>query len=359
MQFSVKRAAPGGHDDIRGYELPSWAALVMFIDILLLIPIVLLFEYTFKMIYPVFAMVEDENPPAYEPVALHEQSDDAEAGAGIGITRNGFKPTSGQPRTVTSSFRAINRLLTGNGGIGANLRGFSCFLVQALLTSVVLGIFTGALGRFFYPLATLLASLALVQFSTAWVHIVISEPSPLHLWSRLPPFRRTFDATWKAMTIFWFAREIARCVPIFTALVLGLDLPRGGFNEPLDMDAIHAGFIIKFVIVTLVTVACSVFVIIPAYVVLVRVQASLLPVQQSTIIPFDRSFGGNVEPEVVGGKGYATVTDAWVTFSKTSWRRLLTLYVKMFALSVGAVLVCGAVLVPQALFIAKHSKEVR
>lgn len=161
------------------------------------------------------------------------------------------------------------------------------------------------------------------------------------------------------MTIFWFAREIARCVPIFTALVLGLDLPRGGFNEPLDMDAIHAGFIIKFVIVTLVTVACSVFVIIPAYVVLVRVQASLLPVQQSTIIPFDRSFGGNVEPEVVGGKGYATVTDAWVTFSKTSWRRLLTLYVKMFALSVGAVLVCGAVLVPQALFIAKHSKEVR
>lgn len=42
MHFSVKRAAPGGHDDIRGYELPSWAALVMFIDILLLIPIVLL-----------------------------------------------------------------------------------------------------------------------------------------------------------------------------------------------------------------------------------------------------------------------------------------------------------------------------
>ncbi|KAG5983475.1 hypothetical protein E4U55_008068 [Claviceps digitariae] len=359
MHFSVKRAVQGG-DDIRGYELPSWTVLVILVDILLLIPLVLLFEYTFKMIYPVFAMVEDENPPAYEPVALHEQSADAEGGAGIGITRNGFKPTRGQPRTVTSSFRAINRLLMANGGLQANFRGFSCFLVQAVLTSMVMGIFTGALGGLFYPIATLLASLTLVQFSTAWVHIVISEQSPLHFWSRLPPFRRTYEATWKAVTLYWLAREITRFIPIVTALILGLELPKNsGLNQPMDVDALDAAFITKSVIVTLITVACSVFVIIPAYVVLVRVQASLLPVEQSTIIPFDRSFEGRVEPEVVGGKGYATVTDAWTTFRKSSWRRLLTLYVKMFALSVGAVLVCSAVIVPQVILIAKHSKEVR
>ncbi|KAG6008352.1 hypothetical protein E4U21_004556 [Claviceps maximensis] len=355
MHFSVKRA-----DDIRGYELPSWTSLVILVDILLLIPMVLVFEYTFKMIYPVFAMVEDENPPAYEPVALHDQSADAEGGAGIGVTRNGFKPTRGQPRTVTSSFRAINGLLMANGGLQANFRGFSCFLVQALLTSMAMGLFTSALGGFFYPLATLLASLTLVQFSTAWVHIVISEQSPLPFWSRLPPFRRTFDATWKAVTIYWLAREITRCIPLATALILGLQLPKSnGLNQPMDMDALDAAFITKSLFVTLVTVACSVFVIIPAYVVLVRVQASLLPVEQSTIIPFDRSFEGSVEPEVVGGKGYATVTDAWTTFRKSSWRRLLTLYVKMFALSVGAVIVCSAILVPQAILIAKHCKEVR
>ncbi|KAG6020397.1 hypothetical protein E4U41_002860 [Claviceps citrina] len=356
MHFSIKRAIQGGDDDIRGYELPSWTALVLLLDLVLLIPLLLIFEYTFKMIYPVFAMVEDENPPAYEPVSLHDHSADAEGGAGIGITRNGFKPTRGQPRTVTSSFRAINRLLMANGGFRANFRGFSCFLAQAVLTSVVMGIFTGALGGFFYPLATLLASLALVQFSTAWVHIVISESSPLHFWSRLPPFRRTFEATWKAVAIFWFAREVTRLIPIAAALILGLRMPKS--NEPVDMDAINTGFITKSLVVTLVTVACSVFAIVPAYVVLVRVQASLLPVEQSTIIPFDRSFDGKVEPEVVGGKGYATVTDAWTTFTKSSWHRLLTLYVKMFALSIGAVLVFSAILVPQAVFIAKHSKEV-
>ncbi|KAG5928807.1 hypothetical protein E4U42_007992 [Claviceps africana] len=358
MHFSLKRAVQGG-EDIRGYELPSWTVLVMLIDILLLIPIILVFEYTFKMIYPVFAMVEDENPPAYEPVALHDQPADAEGGPGIGVTRNGFKPTRGQPRTVTSSFRAINRLLMANGGLGANFRGFSCFLVQAVLTSMAVGIFTSALGGVFYPVATLLASLTLVQLSTAWVHIVISEQSPLPFWSRLPPFRRTFDATWKAVTIYWLAREITRCIPVAVALVLGLELPKTGLAEPMDVGALDAAFVSKSLVVTLVTVACSVFVIIPAYVVLVRVQASLLPVEQSTIIPFDRSFEGSVEPEVVGGRGYATVTDAWLTFRKSSWRRLLTLYVKLFALSLGAVLVCSAILVPQAILVAKYSKEAR
>ncbi|KAK2591797.1 hypothetical protein QQS21_010498 [Conoideocrella luteorostrata] len=355
MQFNVKRALEGG-DDIRGYELPSWAMLVFLIDILLLIPMILIFEYTFKMIYPVFAIVEDENPPAYEPVSLNDQSaSDPEEG----VTRNGFKPTQGQPRTVTSSFRAINRLLMANGGIKANFRGFFCLLAQLFLTSILMGIFTGVLGGIFYPVATLLASLTLVQFSTAWVHIIISERSPLHFWSRLPPFRRTFDATWKAVTIFWFAREVTRFIPFATALILGLEIPKSGINEPMDMDAVNTAFIIKSIVVTIITLACSVFVIIPAYVILVRVQASLLPVEQSTIIPFDRSFEGKVEPEVVGGKGYATVTDAWTTFSKSSWRRLLTLYVKIFALSMAAVAVFVAIIVPQAVFIAKHSKEVR
>ncbi|OAA47688.1 hypothetical protein NOR_02178 [Metarhizium rileyi] len=354
MQFHVKRTLEGG-DDIKGYELPSWAFLVFLVDIVALIPLFLLFQYTFKLVYPVFAVVEDENPPAYEPVPLDQSASTAEEG----ITRNGFKPTNGQPRTVTSSFRAINRLLMANGGLKANFRGFFCYLAQMFLTSILIGIFSGALGRFFIPVATLLASLTLVQYSTAWVHIVISEPSPVHFWSRLPPFRRTFNATWQAVAIFWFASEVARFIPILAALVLGIKMPTGGFNEPMDMDALGAGFFIKFAIVAIITLVTSVFVVVPAYVVLVRVQASLLPVEQSTIIPFDRSFEGKVEPEVVGGKGYATVSDAWTTFSQTSWRRLLILYIKMFCLSLAATSFFVAVLVPQAVFIAKHSKEVR
>ncbi|GAO16004.1 uncharacterized protein UV8b_04452 [Ustilaginoidea virens] len=355
MHFSLKRGLDGGGGgghDIRGYELPPWTVLLVLANLLLLVPLMLIFEYTLKLIYPVFAMIEDENPPAYEPLSLSDPS--AGAAERGPVTRGGGQP----PRTVTSSFRAINRLLLANGGVSANFRGFFCFLAQVLLTSVLVGVFTGALGGLFVPVATLLAALALVQLSTAWVHVVISEPSPLPFWARLPPFRRTFDATWQAVTIFWFASHVARFIPLALALAMGLRLPRSGFGEPMDVDALGAGFFVKTLVLAVVTIACSVFVTVPAYVVLVRVQASLLPVDQSTIIPFDRSFQAKVEPEVVGGKGYATVMDAWTTYSKTAWRRLITLYLKMFAITMTALVVFTALLVPQIIFVAKHSKEV-
>lgn len=304
-------------------------------------------------------MIEDENPPAYEPLALTADDEAIIARSNNINDDNITKPTRGQPRTITSSFRAINRLLMANGGIRANFRGFFCLLAQVFLTSVLVGIFAGAFGGIFFPVATLLASLTLVQFSTAWVHIVISEPSPLHFWQRLPPFRRTFDATWQAVAIFWFARETTRFIPLAFALLLGVQMPTSGFGEPVNMDAFDARFFVKSIFVALVALICSVFVTVPAYVVLVRVQASLLPVEQSTIIPFDRSFDGKVEPEVVGGKGYATVKDAWSTFSKSSWRRLLILYVKMFCLSLFAMSLFIACLVPQIIFIAKHSRELQ
>lgn len=38
MQFTIKRAVDGGHD-VKGYELPPWAALVVLADILLVIPL--------------------------------------------------------------------------------------------------------------------------------------------------------------------------------------------------------------------------------------------------------------------------------------------------------------------------------
>ncbi|SCO01702.1 uncharacterized protein FFB20_11468 [Fusarium fujikuroi] len=91
---------------------------------------------------------------------------------------------------------------------------------------------------------------------------------------------------------------------------------------------------------------------IPAYVVLVRVQASLLPADADTIIPFDRSFNGRIEPVVVGGLGYATVRDAWSSFSKSAWRRIVMLSVKIVAVTFAALCVIFAVIIPQVILLA-------
>lgn len=62
------------------------------------------------------------------------------------------------------------------------------------------------------------------------------------------------------------------------------------------------------------------------------------------MMPFDRSFQGRVQPAVVDGKGYATITDAWTTYSRAAWRRLLVLSAKNFGIAVAFVLVAGGII---------------
>lgn len=310
-------------------------------------------DYTFKTVYPVFAMIEDENPPAYQPVSLRDALDDE-------TVRPGAKIAELDNRTVTSSFRAVNRLLMANGGVMANFRGFACALAQSFMTSILMVAFIASFGGVFTPVATLLASLALVQLNTAWVHIVISRPSPLPFWQRLPAFKHTFDATWRAVTLNWFACEVARWVPLALVSISGLSLPEiqvaGG--QDADLRNLDAAFFIKLLVILLVALVFSIFLVIPANVILVRIQASLLPPDEDAIIPFDRSFQGRAEPAVVGGRGFVTISDAWATFSKAAWRRLLTLYVKIFFVTIAGIALMAALVLPEIVVIASRSVRV-
>jgi hypothetical protein len=74
--------------------------------------------------------------------------------------------------------------------------------------------------------------------------------------------------------------------------------------------------------------------VLPADVTLTRVQASLLPDAEETIVPFDRSFGGKVIPEIVGGSGVLSMLDAWKSFDWSSRIRLVKAYAKIYALQI-------------------------
>lgn len=309
-------------------------------------------QYTLQNLYPTFAIIEDENPPAYEPLSANT---DGELGG------NGPKLTDGRPRTVTSSLRSIFRLLRANGGLRANFRGLSIYVAQAILTNMLMGIFSSTLGTFFIPVATLLATLVLVQFSTAWVHIAITPASKQHFWRRLPGFKRTFEAVWKPVTLVWFTSEVARWLPALLAYAIGLDLPtfEDGNQAPQVPEKHLGAFFSKSAVVFIVTVICSVFIVIPAHVILTRIQASLLSPDEDPVIPFDASFEGRIEPAIVGGRGYATMADAWVTFSKGAWSRLVLLYVKVTLVSIAINIVAAlAVVVPSVILVLKHSKTI-
>ncbi|KZL69209.1 ubiquitin carrier protein [Colletotrichum tofieldiae] len=341
-------------------ELPAWSIAVYIADFLVFLPLILWTTYTLHQVYPIFAIVEDENPPAYDPVDLAD--DEGISSAGPEARADGPVPTTksvtdGRPTTVTSSIRSINRLLKTHGGWRANFRGFSVYLAQGIATTALLGIFSAFLPDILASLATLPAALALVQLSTAWVHIIITPRSSQHFWQRLPPFKRTFDATARPVAAYWLAEQVATWVPIAIGWAIGMDLPNLQFGKPNStVPQPQASDAWKSVIVTLISIVFQVIVVIPAHVVLVRVQASLLPEEANTIIPFDRSFEGKVEPRVVGGKGYATMDDAWSGFSRAAWKRLVILYVKIFAVTFAAFFLMAAIIIPEIVLISAFAK---
>ena len=81
-------------------------------------------------------------------------------------------------------------------------------------------------------------------------------------------------------------------------------------------------------------VALFVLIQIPATVTAVRVAASMLPEEDETIVPFDRSFGGKTTPEIVGGQGKIGIVEAWRSFDWSSRIRLLKLVAKVVAILV-------------------------
>lgn len=327
-----KRAADGGDvDDPK--QVSGWVVLVVLANFVVFLPLVMYVSYTLGQLFPALATVENIDPPAYEPIAISE-GDDANASSGN---------AAGKP--ISSSLRSLSRLLYSVGGWRASFRGLGIYLVYAFAVSLVAGIFSSI------PLVpafvgALVANLALVQLSTAWVHIVMSPPNPARFWHRLPTFRKAFNATWIPTVAAWAAGTVTGHVPRLAAYVVGL--PLADPSKPNDIPQYDRHAFWKILIVLLVTLVAWALLIVPTQVLLIRVQASLLPPDEDAIIPFDRTYDGTLEPAIVG-KGYVSAKDALRTFPRASWVRIYVLHAKIFAAVLVTYGIIMAAVVPQAL----------
>ncbi|KAM0431952.1 hypothetical protein ACHAPT_005207 [Fusarium lateritium] len=329
----VTVTSPTGHSSS---PQMSWEFLIIILNYIVFIPVILLIDYTLGKVFPLLAMIEDEKPPAYEPLPvepLHPGANPKPSGApAANVAGPGV---DGRP--VTSSLRATFRLVRSHGGFRAFFRGLPCLIAQTILSVLIMLPFMFILP---YGMGTfvggLVSSVLLVQFRVTWVHQVITPPSPLRYWSRLPPYKTTLKATWKPTLIFWAASHA-------TFAICGLAIDNLGISKtdnPIDLA-------VRILFASLILVVGQMALLIPAWVVLFRIQASLLPPDQDTIVPFDRSFNGRVEPAVVGGQGYATLADAWSSFSKAAWRRIIMLNVKIVGVSIATGVLLGGFIVLQ------------
>lgn len=348
-------------DETPSYQLPGWAFFVVLADLIIFVPVFLFVTYTLATIVPVLAIIEDPNPPAYEPVALNEDSRD-----------NAGEPAFNNGKPVTSSLRATRRLLSGVAGWTSYFRGIGCAIVLAIADSSLNGILSSRLplGRIdsgfgdiqvsLLPLGSLLASLALVQLHTAWTHIVISGPSKRPFYRRLPAFRKTFEATCFPILAAWAASALSSAVPALLRLALGLKFTTPN-EPPKDGETpLHhaASDFWKAMVILVVNVVLILVVVVPTLAVLVRVQASLLPPEEDTIVPFDRSFGGKVEPPVVGGKGYISMKEALTTLDRASWVRIYKVFGKVVAVGVAVYFAFCLVLGVEAVLIFSSAKKI-
>lgn len=201
------------------------------------------------------------------------------------------------------------------------------------------------------------APLAIVQLYTAWVHIAVSAPSPKPFFRRFPSFAAAFRATALPTMTMWLAVGVAQELPLVLYRALEIDEfawdPTGNDDAATTiavpfLDLGRPVDILKLVALCVAWLAPMAALVVPAHAVLTRVQASTLPADERTIVPFDRSFGGR---RVDGDERPINMLQAWRSLSISVWLRLYILYVKVFLITLAASIFMAAAIGIQILII--------
>jgi hypothetical protein len=326
----VKRLA----DNPSQIQWPNAIAGFVFIaDLIVFLPVILILVYTLSTVYPTLAAVEDPLPD-YEALPMNDD--------GTPKTDNEPVRTAQPGKPITASLRATNSLIRSRGGWFANFRGLGYAVLIQIITAVTT-LFLALPPFVPIRIAHLLALLICTPLATTWTHLVITPPSTKSFYRRIPTLKKVYVAAWFPTFLFWAAVHAAVVFPELLGRVIGLcvtDLkhPDQKCEEPKD-----GAYLGKVICVAGLSLALQVLLAIPAHAALARVQASLLPADEDPIVPFDRSFAGRVEPEVVTGKGFATFGAAIKTIPRASWVRIYLLRLKVFFVSIGVYCALGAV----------------
>lgn len=250
-----------------------------------------------------------------------------------------------KPQPITAKIRTTIRHLRARAGYWSRFRGLSLYLCYSVVRSLVISGFTSSsathnlVGRF---VACFVAEVMLARWLLTWVHIVISEPSEKKWWKRIPTFK---SGAWKKIAPSAALVSVAGQLCVIFPALLAKTGPIARFSnpsfQPTGKDVMHA--MCQSLGLLLLTFALIVLIDIPAQVTLIRVAASMLPEEDESIVPFDRTFGGKVTPEIVGGAGKVGMLEAWRSFAWSSRVRLLKLVAKVltiqFVLAIGFMMV--------------------
>ena len=261
-------------------------------------------------------------------------------------------------RPLTSSIRqTLSHLRTLGGFRKAYLRGLGHLvlvlnlqtIIQILITIILFVIARSSSGHFDLCMLAGAIAIILVAGPRASVTQAILSATPRSLFQRFPPLR-----TWKYLVA-------PTCINLLcSTLVLGIPL---AFNmlatkifpittlpaDNIDGEVAYSAAAIFGVLTTniislVIVLALFYHVAIPASITLTRVEASLLPASDETIIPFDRTFGGRVVMTGVDDRLVLRTKDAWRSVTTADRRRVAILLFKLTLISI-AIQVAGLAMI--------------
>lgn len=284
-------------------------------------------DYTYGHVVSTLAAIEDTHPDVYVRIDndddLNKPLDAADSEA-AGAVEN-------QPKPITSKLRTTIKHLRARAGPWSRFRGLSMYLVYHAVRSLMVRLFLFGSQHYFLRLFVHLGvDILLANLQVAWVHIVISEPSPKRFYQRIPGPKE-----WRkfvpVVALQALAIRAAFYVPMAVIQLFGgVDTSEASVSNMCKLSAILAG-----------PALLAILVAVPVHAVFVRVAASTLPEECETIVPFDRSFGGKVVPAILGGSGAVSIADAWKTFDWPARKRYFKVIAKVFAIKTALVVALG------------------
>ncbi|KAF2465586.1 uncharacterized protein BDR25DRAFT_336980 [Lindgomyces ingoldianus] len=321
-------------------EIPKWGVAVLAITLIVLILGVSAIEYTLKDVIATLAMVETPSAaitvsPSSESPPKDVKEDLLETGPTITLVHT--KP-------ITSSIRGTIRHLISQAGRFSRWRGIKSFLLYNLCFSIVGNLIESILPR--VPgrliLASGLAGALCANLHAAWTHKVISMPSDTKFLRRIPA-----RSNWKLLALPAAINASAGYLSFYVAhgssMLLGLHRIHNQ-NPAAFSGAEWVSVVFRVLAVIIIVISCCLFIVLPAHVTQIRVEASILPEDQDTIIPFDRTLGGKVVPKILGGTGCVGFLDAWRSFNWEARRRLIKLYTKIVLIITALVFVVAHIM---------------
>jgi hypothetical protein len=309
-------------------------------------------SYMINQVITTLCMVESPVAAITVSPSTHEIADKEEK---EGLLEAGPTITLVNQKPITSSIRGTIKHLVAHAGRFARFRGYRIHVLHAILFSLVSTFLSAALplvpGQGIIVAA--LSGAAVANVHAAWTHKVVSTPTEKKLMARLPN-----KASWKTLAL---PAAINAAMPTLSLyLTIGVAMLMGLQN--LDAQKMYessgkglACLALRVLVTFVFAITCTLFLCLPAAVTLVRIESSILPEDEDTIVPFDRTFGGKVVSQMAGGDGKISFLNAWRSFNWEARRRLIKLVVKGFFVIMGMVLVLAHV-IAAVVFVALGSE---